>query len=526
MGKETLSVFPTKPAPRLKPPVELQPKDQTASFRLRGTMREVYEQVSEVFGLNVAFDLEFDGDDEIRFDLDDANFRDTIYALIDVTGTLVIPIHSGLFLVAEDTQSNRNQLQPVATAIIPITEPLNAQDADELAKAVQQVLDIKRLFVDTARQQVLVRDTVRNVQLANALYRHLAYPRAEVVVDVDLITIADSSETTAGILLPTSFPVTNFSTILGAVAPGLEGTVPLLGIGGGKTVFGIAVASASLIAQQMKSMGQVFTGFSVRSVDGLPASFLVGERFPIINARFSAPLITDEISDSINDGSFREPFPSFTFEDLGLSFEMTPRIHSAKEVSLEIKIEVKELTGLAVNDIPILSNRTMETSVRLRDGELALISGLAILEKRRTRSGVELLSRIPWLGDLIQKQLRTYQQRSLGHRHPSSRGPLTRRRHGTHAHTARRPRTKTTPGDLVSKLFTGAEAEAFHLRRYTCMSFMIDEIEQQPAALERTLREELPKIEAFRRRIANRPISFVCLVARGTSDNAAVFGRF
>lgn len=55
---------------------------------------------------------------------------------------------------------------------------------------------------------------------------------------------------------------------------------------------------------------------------------------------------------------------------------------------------------------------------------------------------------------------------------------------------------------------------------------MIDEIEQQPAALERTLREELPKIEAFRRRIAKRPISFVCLVARGTSDNAAVFGRY
>lgn len=55
---------------------------------------------------------------------------------------------------------------------------------------------------------------------------------------------------------------------------------------------------------------------------------------------------------------------------------------------------------------------------------------------------------------------------------------------------------------------------------------MMDEIEQQPAALERTLREELPRIEAFRRRIAHRPISMVCLVARGTSDNAAVFGRY
>jgi len=58
------------------------------------------------------------------------------------------------------------------------------------------------------------------------------------------------------------------------------------------------------------------------------------------------------------------------------------------------------------------------------------------------------------------------------------------------------------------------------------MSVMIDEIEQQPSVLERTLRKELPRIEAFRRRIANRQIDYVCLVARGTSDNAAIFGRY
>ena len=168
-------------------------------------MREVYEEVAEIFELTVVFDLEFKGDDEIRFDLDDADFRETIYALIDVTGTMVVPVHTKLFLVAEDTQQNRNQLEPMATAVIPITEPLNAQDADELAKAVQQTLDIKRLFVDTARQQVLVRDKVRTVQLADALYRHLAHPRAEVIVDVELITLADSTETTAGVQLPSSF---------------------------------------------------------------------------------------------------------------------------------------------------------------------------------------------------------------------------------------------------------------------------------------------------------------------------------
>lgn len=55
---------------------------------------------------------------------------------------------------------------------------------------------------------------------------------------------------------------------------------------------------------------------------------------------------------------------------------------------------------------------------------------------------------------------------------------------------------------------------------------MIDEIEQQPDALERTLRKELPRIEAFRRRLSNLSIDFVSLAARGTSDNAALFGRY
>jgi len=58
------------------------------------------------------------------------------------------------------------------------------------------------------------------------------------------------------------------------------------------------------------------------------------------------------------------------------------------------------------------------------------------------------------------------------------------------------------------------------------MSIMVREIEEQPAALERTFREELPRIEQFRRRILAAPPSLVILVARGTSDNAALFGRY
>ena len=58
------------------------------------------------------------------------------------------------------------------------------------------------------------------------------------------------------------------------------------------------------------------------------------------------------------------------------------------------------------------------------------------------------------------------------------------------------------------------------------MSQMLAEIEEQPAALERTLAEVLPRAEELRRRFAARPPKFVILAARGTSDNAATFGRY
>src|SRR5215831_20834920 len=58
------------------------------------------------------------------------------------------------------------------------------------------------------------------------------------------------------------------------------------------------------------------------------------------------------------------------------------------------------------------------------------------------------------------------------------------------------------------------------------MSRMLEEIRQQPGALERTLRSALKGAERFKRLIEKRRPRLVVLVARGTSDNAAMFGRY
>lgn len=58
------------------------------------------------------------------------------------------------------------------------------------------------------------------------------------------------------------------------------------------------------------------------------------------------------------------------------------------------------------------------------------------------------------------------------------------------------------------------------------MSLMLAEIEQQPEAIEKTIRRESKKIARFAAAIKDAHPRLIVLVARGSSDNAALFGRY
>ena len=58
------------------------------------------------------------------------------------------------------------------------------------------------------------------------------------------------------------------------------------------------------------------------------------------------------------------------------------------------------------------------------------------------------------------------------------------------------------------------------------MSLMLREIAEQPEALERTIQAERAKISRLGNFLQSREIDLIVLVARGSSDNAALFGRY
>src|SRR5579885_1375281 len=55
---------------------------------------------------------------------------------------------------------------------------------------------------------------------------------------------------------------------------------------------------------------------------------------------------------------------------------------------------------------------------------------------------------------------------------------------------------------------------------------MLEEIAQQPEALARTIEGEREKVARLGQYLRSRDVDLIVLVARGSSDNAALFGRY
>jgi type II secretory pathway component GspD/PulD (secretin) len=70
---------------------------------------------------------------------------------------------------------------------------------------------------------------------------------------------------------------------------------------------------------------------------------------------------------------------------------------------VELEAEFKLLAGGQINGIPVLTNRKFVSTVRLRNGEWALISGVGTAARTLTKAGPAGLIRIPLLGRLFSR---------------------------------------------------------------------------------------------------------------------------
>jgi len=136
----------------------------------------------------------------------------------------------------------------------------------------------------------------------------------------------------------------------------------------------------------------------------------------LVSANNSSNTVTVTLNtaqSSANSPSAQTAYPSAEYEDLGLKVKATPHMHAGNEVTLQLEFEIKSLTGSNINGIPILSNRNIEQTIRLRENETSVLSGILQSNDLRTASGLPWISTDPGIGLLTGEDTANIQKTEL-----------------------------------------------------------------------------------------------------------------
>jgi general secretion pathway protein D len=148
----------------------------------------------------------------------------------------------------------------------------------------------------------------------------------------------------------------------------------------------------------------------IRSVDGQTAKLRIGDRIPIATGSFSSGIgvaggTAGGISPLVNT--------QFTYLDVGVNIDLTPRVHPNRDVSLKLKVEVSSHTGdQSIGGItqPIISQRVIEDDIRLKEGEVNIVGGLVQRTESKTIEGWPGLAKLPLLRYLFSHDKTDHQE--------------------------------------------------------------------------------------------------------------------
>mgnify|MGYP001553140838 CR=1 FL=1 len=109
------------------PPDELEAKPGRQDFNLKDSSRSLFERVAGAFGLEVVFDTDYQELNNVRFQVSDLNYRDSLRALEAATDSFLTPVSKHLIFVARDTASKRRDFARNVAVTIPIPDPVSVE---------------------------------------------------------------------------------------------------------------------------------------------------------------------------------------------------------------------------------------------------------------------------------------------------------------------------------------------------------------------------------------------------------------
>ena len=373
------------------PDVPLPPGIETGAG---ATSRQVYQMLAKLGGLSLVFDAQF------------------VDAPVSVT--LKEPtIRQALDTVAQNTRSFYKVTGPKTITVIPDTPAKRREYTEEHVRTffvsnleIKEVTDLLRVVADVRQIQgttlntITIRDTPERLDAVSKLLAAIDKAKAEVIVDVEILEVDRTSMREYGLQVASP----GSTGIDGAASVDQPLTLRSLRNLTQSDILMSGVPALYYRLLKTDSNTRTLANPHIRTVDGVLAREEMGERVPVP---------TSQIVPLGQGGNALQQIQNVTYENIGINIDVTPRFHANNDVTLAVKLTMSTVSGTGFSGYPTFGNRSVTTTVRLRDGETNIIAGLIRDSERAVAHGIPGFDKIPLLGRLFARNQRERQETDI-----------------------------------------------------------------------------------------------------------------
>jgi general secretion pathway protein D len=387
------------PLAAMPPQLKLLPSTGI-NLTMSNDAKVVFETICKIAGLTVIFDPDFPAR-RITTQLNNATLEQALEIVSLESKAFWKPVTENIIFVIPDQLQKRRDYEEQVVKTFYISNTVQPQDLTEIVTGLRQLLDLKRIQQLNSQNAIIVRDTPDKLLLAEKMIRDIDKAKPEVVVQVEVLEARTDRLRDLGILPGQTATVAinpNTTTSTSGSTNNINlNTLRHLNA----TDYVVTLPSLTANAVLSDTNTKIIQNPEVRSLDGQTAKLRIGDRIPIATGSFSSGIggiggvaggVAGGISPLVNT--------QFTYLDVGVNIDLTPRVHPNRDVSLKLKVEVSSHTGDSVIGgitQPIISQRVIEHDIRLKEGEVSILGGLVQRTDSKALEGWPGLARLPLL---------------------------------------------------------------------------------------------------------------------------------
>src|SRR6266853_1048031 len=363
------TVYATAP-PELKPlsnaPINLRASDDA---------KVIFNTSGKLAGIGVIFDSDF-APRRIAVDFNNVTLEQALAIASIQSKAFVKPVTENMIFVIQDTAQKHRDYDETVVKTFYLSNITQPQDLTDIANGLRQVAEIKKIQQLNSQNAIIVRDTPDKITIAEKLINDIDKARPEVVIQVEVLSASTERLRDLGVNPGQSAslafnPPTTTTNNNSTTTPNTS--LPLKGFHFSTADYSVTLPGATANFILTDTATKIIQNPEIRSVDGQPAKLRIGSRVPIATGSFQAGVGvgTTAVNPLVNT--------QFTYLDVGVNVNITPRVHPNHEVSLKVSIEVSQVNSFAtIGGIqqPVIGQRKIEHDIRLREGEVNILGGL------------------------------------------------------------------------------------------------------------------------------------------------------